>query len=219
MVFTPATRRPFTKRSCAVLKFLSTRPFACVRAPRSRQFPTPAWRVQSASAASPQDPGLLPARPVCASPPSGRYWPCPCKTPEASRTLSRITPHSSLMFCSVVSVPHEPRKQPAGGVVDHGDQIQLLSCPSSQSCSLWYPTAPVSPKRVPPRPPDVYGPHLLPLAAISFARGLTSTARKVSLLTSMSCLSARYSAARVGPNPLSPNPPIRSVSLPLRLTC
>src|ERR1700691_1111880 len=38
------------------------------------------------------------------------------------------------MFSAVV--PGKPRKQPAGGGVDHGDQIQLLSPPLRKSCAL-----------------------------------------------------------------------------------
>ena len=53
-------------------------------APVSRRFPTPAARVRSESAASPQGLCLLPAHPSCASPRFGRYWPCPYKTPAAA---------------------------------------------------------------------------------------------------------------------------------------
>ena len=151
---TPSPDRRWPPRSCAlrhpqafhqtVLRRLKTAvplvPWPAASAPRSRRCPAPPAPVQSASAAAAVSffalllavsrlrRGLKQARLVGV---------------EAERTPIpfQIAPQQTHVFLGRV-VQYKTRVQPAGGIVDHGDQVDLLrrALPASRAC--WCPTAP-----------------------------------------------------------------------------
>ena len=94
--------------------------------PASRRSPTRAAPARTAPAASPAGPCPLLAHRVCASPPFETSSRCRHKTrpPELLQVIPQ-QPH--VLFGRIV--PHKTSEQSAGGVVDHRDQIQLLSSP------------------------------------------------------------------------------------------
>jgi hypothetical protein len=110
----------------------------------------------------------------------------------------RYTRRSSRMFSSLVSCRTNCANSRLGRVVDHRDQVQLLSPPFRPIVLAGVPLHQLS-IAAPPRPPYVRLLHLLFLGRYSFPRIIHC--RTVSLLASMPCFFPGYSAPSVGLNP------------------
>src|SRR5664279_1773395 len=81
--------------------------------------------------------------------------------------LFQITPQQfHVLFGRIVS--HETREQPAGGIVDHYDQVECLSAPFQPVMLTGVPLHQFS-KAAPPRPPDMHFLYFLCLRAPQLA--------------------------------------------------
>ena len=134
-VFTPATRIPFTSRSCAVPKFLSTRPLACGECAAIQAIPSSRKArpicVGGISTGSFSTPGSSRLRFSL----SGTGSPCRCRIPAAGRTSPG---NSTAASCSLRSNRAARSARTTGWWHRRSSRSGTTSRPrpSSQSCSL-----------------------------------------------------------------------------------